>query len=96
MCFIDLQQAFDKVKLENVLQFLRATGVSSKILQTIKKLNTQNNNDKSRQHATKKIPMTSEIRQGDSLSQIFFNLIMNEIIEEVNTAKKGFKLGKGN
>lgn len=42
MCFVDLQQAFDKVMLRDVLQLLRARGVNGNIIYTIKELNTQN------------------------------------------------------
>lgn len=34
------------------------------------------------------------IRQGDNLSLILFNLIMNEIIKEVRTSGSGYGLGK--
>lgn len=43
---------------------------------------------------TKKIPMASGITQSDSLSLILFNLIMDEIIKEVKTAREGVKLGR--
>ncbi|KAI4485476.1 hypothetical protein M0804_006981 [Polistes exclamans] len=43
---------------------------------------------------TKKIPIPSGIRQGDSLSPIFFNLIIDKIIKKVETAGEGIKLEK--
>lgn len=86
MCFVDLQQTFDKVKLGDVLQILRARRVKSVIRQIIKELNTNNTiRITTGNITTKKILITSGIRQDDSLSPILFNLIIDEIIKEVKT-----------
>lgn len=42
---------------------------------------------------TKKIPISNGIRQGDSLSPMLFNVIMDEIIKETKSAGRGYKLG---
>lgn len=42
MCFVDLKQAFDRVRLMDVLQLLRARGISTRIIAAIRELNTDN------------------------------------------------------
>lgn len=94
MCFIDLKQAFDKVRLRDVLRTLKKRNVDPTIIKIIKELNTGNTAViKTNNTLSKTIPVLSGIRQGDSLSPILFNVIMDEIIKDVKTAGRGYRLG---
>lgn len=95
MCFVDLKQAFDKVRLKDVLGLLRARRVNEKIIEVIKKLNTNNSSIiRSGSITTKEILVICEIRQGDSISPTLFNLIMGEIIKEVKGTGVDYKLDR--
>jgi len=82
MCFIDLSKAFDRVRLNDITAILRRGSIPEEIVRTIKNLNTNTttrilvNNS-----LTQEVPISTGIRQGDSLSSVLFNLIMNEIIK---------------
>lgn len=93
MCFVDLTQAFDRVRLTDVLNLLkkRKLGSNIYIIAIIEQLNTGNSTYiKTGNKMTNKIPVAVGIRQGDS--SILFNIIMDEIIEEVKTAGRGYSM----
>ena len=67
MCFVDLTQAFDRVKLEDVVPLLQKREVHPRIITIINKLNTNNYTSiKIADKLSDKIPLTTGIRQGDS------------------------------
>ena len=69
MCFVDLTQAFDRVKLDDVVPLLLKKEVHHRIITIINKLNT--NNYTSADNLSDKIPLTTGIRQGDSFSPTY-------------------------
>jgi len=81
MCFIDLSKAFDGGRLNDITTILRRGSIPEEIVRTIENLNT---NTMTRIHVnlTQEVPISTGIRQGDSLSPALFNLIMNEIIKD--------------
>jgi predicted oxidoreductase len=80
LCFIDLTKAFDRIKLNDVVNALQKKNTP----QRIKDLNTGNITQlKVNETLTKEIATTSGIRQRDSLSPLLLNTIMDGIIDEV-------------
>lgn len=43
---------------------------------------------------TQEISVSTEIRQGDSLSQLLFNMILNQIDDKVKNIGRGYGLGQ--
>ena len=72
LCFIDLTQAFDRIKQSDVIKTLEKKPVSFGIINIIKDLNTNNNKTRLMiyQSLTEEISVNSGIRQGDSRSPI--------------------------
>jgi len=78
MCFIDLSKAFDRMRLNDITTILRRGSIPEEIVTTIENLYTNtttrilvNNN------LTQQVPISTGIRQGDSLNPVLFNLIRN-------------------
>ena len=94
MCFIDLTQAFDKVRLTDVIKLLEERKVHQNIVSIIRELNTGNHTlVKAENRTTKKIPVNTGIKQGGSLSPILFNIIMNEIIPKPKQNVRRYGMG---
>ena len=93
MCFIDLEKAFDRIQLEDVTQLLYDRQVPQNIIKTIENI-YQANTIQARINGelTQKIEVNNGIRQGDSLSPLLFNIIMDELIIQVRKLK-GYKMG---
>lgn len=95
MCFIDLTQAFDRVRLSDVLTLLRERKLDPGLLAVIKELNTGNSTFiRVENNLSKKVPVSTGIRQGDSFSPILFNIIMDEIIKVVKMVGRGYRMGE--
>lgn len=81
MCFVDLAQAFDRVKLDDVVPLLQKRHIHPCIITIIVKVNTHNYTSiRVANRVSEKIPVVTGITQGDSLSPTLF---MEEIITEV-------------
>ncbi|XP_050452220.1 uncharacterized protein LOC126851927 [Cataglyphis hispanica] len=80
-----------RVRLDNVINTLK---VNNNLLKIIEELN-QNNTIKIKTFngLSDTVPIATYIRQGDSLSPTFLNVIMNEIIEEMKKVDARYKIG---
>lgn len=94
LCFVDLTQAFDRVQLIDVLRILQEKGIDRKVINLIKLLNTNNRTRiKTNNQLTEEIPISIGIRQGDSLSPALFNIIMDQIVNDVKSTNIGYNMG---
>lgn len=94
MCFIDLTKAFDRIRLNDVLLILNKKLVPADVIRIIKELNTQTKTRiRINNQLTEEIDVDTGIRQGDSLSPLLFNLIMDKIIQNVKNTSSGYRLG---
>ena len=79
-----IEKAFDKICLKHVLNILECQGVSPGIISLIQDIYTNNYaRVKTEGKLEGKIPVNQGIRQGDSLSPLLFNIVMNEIIKDL-------------
>ncbi|KAI4475403.1 hypothetical protein M0802_015162 [Mischocyttarus mexicanus] len=91
---VDYEKAFDNVKLTDVLKILRQRNVDSNILAIIKELNNDNAcYIKANGNLSKSVQVADGIRQGDSLSLILFNVIIDKIINWVKKPRRGYRMG---
>ena len=93
MCFIDLEKAFDRVQLRDVVHLLYNRQIPHNLVKTIQNIYEANQiQAKINGVLTEPINVGCGIRQGDSLSPLLFNIIMDEIIGNVRLLK-GYSMG---
>ena len=93
LCFIDLEKAFDRVQLRDIIHLLYDRQIPHNLIKTIENIYTGNSAQaKVNNEYTEPIPTEKGIRQGDSLSPLLFNIVMDEIIKKVRKLK-GYRMG---
>ena len=92
--FLEFKQAFDNVNRDRMLNDLMILGIPNKLVQLISvtmagsKATVRVNNQ-----YISTFPITNGVRQGDALSYILFNLVLEAILQKVNiTGHKAYKL----
>ena len=93
LCFVDLKKVFDRVRLTDVIECLREREVPEQLVRIIKEMNTATiARKKSNNQTSRPITIMNGVRQGDSLSPMLFNLIIDKII--TNLPKElGYRMG---
>lgn len=93
LCFIDLQKAFDRVRLKDIIFLLYNRRIPMSLIKAIENIYTRNKiQAKIQGKLSEPIPVGQGIRQGDSLSPLLFNIVMDEIIRKVRNGE-GYKMG---
>ena len=78
LCFIGLEKAFNRLEFKDVLNILEENNVLIGLILLISDIFTDNfNRIRVDGKMSEKIPIRRGVRQGDSLSPLLFNLIMN-------------------
>lgn len=85
LCLVDLKKAFDQIQITDVIEIFQEREI---YITVIEQLNKDNKTKiKTPQGFTEEVPVLEGIRQGDSMSLILCNLIMDKIlynVKEVN------------
>ena len=94
MLLIDLSKAFDCIGRREIYTALRYAGVPGKIIRIIKDLHTKTvvRYKVNGKHRSKPFGTIQEVPQGDPLSPICFNLVINPMLDEMDKAGKTIKL----
>lgn len=94
ICFIDLTKAFDRIKKQDVIDILGEEQVNTQVIRVIRDM-YENTTTRIRttEGMTEDIMIGEGIRQGDSISPLLFNLIMDRIIKDV-APKAGYQMGR--
>lgn len=84
MASTDLTKAFHQVSVEAILTGARRAGFSSKFVRHIKDLYTNSRIILQFQGETLGVQPTTDVRQGDTLSPVLFNLVLDEYFTNVD------------
>ena len=94
-CFVDFEKAFDRVRLEDVINTLHNRSIPLEIIKTVEDMYSNNYFEVRVGNRTLgPIQAESGIRQGDSLSPLLFNVIMDEIVKKVKPMR-GYRMDGG-
>ena len=92
--FLDLAKAFDTVRHDSIARALRRFAVPNEVIQAI--LNTYEGaatTISNSTESTRPIGILNGVKQGDPLSPLLFNLVMDELITEVDSLDVGIDVG---
>jgi len=93
LCFVDLTKGFDRVRLADVTGCLRERKVPEQIVRVIKEMNTDTiPRIRSNGQTSGPIILKNGVIQGDSLSLMLFNLIIDKIIANLSE-ELGYRMG---
>ncbi|XP_044746344.1 poly [ADP-ribose] polymerase tankyrase-1-like [Coccinella septempunctata] len=91
VCFVDFTKAFDRIRLSDVIRSLEKNNIDYKYQRIIKELyRGTRTRIKTKEGLSEVLQINAGIRQGDSLSPTLFNIIIDQIVEDVNRVNAGY------
>lgn len=83
--FIDFKQAFDSLKGRTIIKDMEQLNVSQKIIRLVKMtMKDSRARVMRREGPLEEFEINAEVRQGDGLSAVLFNIAVDGIIEDCN------------
>ncbi|KAJ3639107.1 hypothetical protein Zmor_004170 [Zophobas morio] len=93
---LDVRKAFDSVSQRSVVDALRAKGVNGTLLNYIQDtLMGSQTVFKVGRNSTRPIKIKRGVRQGDPLSPLLFNIVLDPLIRQINNNFKGGEVAEG-
>lgn len=96
MIFIDFRQAYDSIDREQLWTVLQHFGLPKKLVNFVKNCNS-NTTCKVRFEGLESgnFEVKSGLRQGDALSPIFFNMVLEKVVRDIHETRKIGLTGNG-
>lgn len=91
--FVDFEEAYDSIHRPTLFNILKEFNIPRKLINLIKA--TMENSEikiKIANSTSKSFNVTSGLRQGDALSPILFNLVLEKVVRDMNISE-GITLG---
>jgi hypothetical protein len=89
--FIDFKQAFDSLNRQKIYSILQKSGIPKKLIELVKMTLTNTNAKVLIQNeTTEPFDIISGVKQGDTLSTLIFNVVLNDAIKEIDPGKTLF------
>jgi hypothetical protein len=96
MLFINFKNAYDLIHRASLIITLEEFGISRKLLNLIEcSISYSEVKVKVGLTLSKPVQVTTGLRQGDVISPVLFNIVLEKVIKEANL-DKGIKLGESN
>ena len=94
LTFIDMQKAFDWIDRDLLMYKLLCNNINGKVYRSIRALYSNNKCSVNVNNSyTGWFPVSSGVRQGDSLSTTLFNLYVNDLVQEIKSLGRGVNCG---
>ena len=91
--FLDLAKAFDTVTHKTIIKALRRQHVPEEVVSVVMDLYSDATTMfKTKDGSTARINLLAGVKQGCPLSPLLFNIVMNELIEEIQAANLGMRV----
>jgi hypothetical protein len=91
--FVGFEKAYDSVRVEVLYNLIFELGIPMKLLRLIKIcLNENCSRVRVSKHSSDVFPVRNDLKQGDVLSSLLFNLAVEHAIKKVQINQNGLKL----
>ncbi|KAL4126538.1 hypothetical protein QTP88_010759 [Uroleucon formosanum] len=97
MAFIDYKKAYDSIHRASLIKILEEFGMPSKLISLVGcSISHTDIKVKVGQTLSKTVQVTTGLRQGDAISPVLFNIVLEKVVREAALDKEGVKLGENN
>ncbi|KAL4082900.1 hypothetical protein QTP88_029554 [Uroleucon formosanum] len=97
MVFIDYKKAYDSIHRASLIKILEEFGMPSKLISLVGcSISHTDIKVKVGQTLSKTVQVTTGLRQGDAISPVLFNIVLEKVVREAALDKEGVKLGENN
>jgi len=97
MVFIDYKKAYDSIHRASLIKTLEEFGMPNKLISLVEcSIGHTDIKVKVGHTLSKTVQVKTGLRQGDAMSPVLFNIVLEKVVREAALDKEGVKLGENN